>query len=167
MRLAVQNCGKTVDEDVEIAIEIPQKSLLTLSGFPHFKNEEMGYLLNDCDMSTLFGIDSTAEYINYYESERTAENNYNHRIYELPGFVPNYSDDFILELNDVFHYSVYPSGDQYIVKLKVDYIKHNTTVAFPSILFHKDKIIEIPYKITSKNNPNVIEGVLKVQSETA
>lgn len=167
VRLAVQNCGKAVDEDVEITLEIPQKSLLTLSEFPQFKNEEMGYLLNDCDMSTLFGIDSTAEYINYYESERTTENNYNHRIYGLPGFVPNYSDDFILELNDVFHYSVYLSGNQYIVKLKVDYIKHNTTVAFPSILFLKDEIIEIPYKITSKNNPNVIEGVLEVQSETA
>ena len=31
------------------------------------------------------------------------------------------------------------------------------------ILFVKDEIIEIPYKITSKNNPDVVEGVLKVQ----
>ena len=52
--------------------------------------------------------------------------------------------------------------DDYIIKLKVDYIKHNTTVAFPSILFVKDKIPEIPYKITSKNNPDVVEGTLKV-----
>lgn len=166
VRLAVQNCGKAVDEDVEITFKIPQNSLLTLSEFPQFKNEEMSYLLSDCDMSTLFGICSTAEYIDYYESEQNKTNKYNHSTYGLPGFVANYSDDFVSELNDVFCYSIYPSGDQYIIKLKVDYIKHNTTVAFPSILFLKDEIKEIPYKITSKNNPNVIEGVLEVQSET-
>ena len=51
-----------------------------------------------------------------------------------------------------------------IVKLKVDYIKHNTTVAFPTILFVKNEIDEIPYKITSKNNPDVVEGCIKVKS---
>ncbi len=50
------------------------------------------------------------------------------------------------------------------LKLKVDYIKHNTTVAFPTILFVKNEIDEIPYKITSKNNPDVVEGCIKVKS---
>ena len=58
----------------------------------------------------------------------------------------------------------YSSEDKYIVKLKVDYIKHNTTVAFPTILFVKNEIDEIPYKITSKNNPDVVEGCIKVKS---
>ena len=62
----------------------------------------------------------------------------------------------------MFCYSIYLDNDKFIVKLKVDYIKHNTTVAFPSILFVNDVISEIPYKITSKNNPNVVNGVLKV-----
>lgn len=164
LRLAVQNCGKAIDEDVEITFEIPQKALLTLTEFPRFTNDVMGYLLNDCDMSVLFGIDGTAEYIEYSESERNRASNYTSRPYGLPGYVPNYSDDFIEELNDVFCYSIYSNDDNYIVKLKVDYIKHNTTVAFPSILFVNDEIKEIPYRITSKNNPDVVAGVLKVQS---
>jgi hypothetical protein len=123
----------------------------------------MGYLLNDCDMSVLFGINSTAEYINYEESKRSISNTYTPpRNYGLPGYVPDYSDDFIDEWNDVFCYSIYPDNDKLIVKLKVDYIKHNTTVAFPSIMFVNGAITEIPYRITSKNNPNVAEGVLKV-----
>lgn len=162
IRLAVQNFGKAIDEDVEITFEIPQKVLLTLDGFPKFKNDEMGYLLNDCDMSVLFGICSTAEYIEYSESERNQLPNYVPHSVGLPGYVPNYSDDFINEWNDVFCYSIYLDNDKFIVKLKVDYIKHNTTVAFPSILFVNDVISEIPYKITSKNNPNVVNGVLKV-----
>lgn len=164
MRLAIQNCGKAIDEDVEITFEIPKKSLLTLSEFPPFKNDEMGYLLNDCDMSVLLGITSTAEYAEYSESKRNRTANYIPHPSGLPGYVPNYSDSFIAELNNIFCYSIYQGGDNYIVKLKVDYIKHNTTVAFPSVLFTKDEIIEIPYTITSKNNPDVVKGTLKVQN---
>ena len=165
LRLAIQNCGNAIDEDIEITFTMPRKSLLTLEEFPQFKNSEMGYLLNDCEMDMLFGIGSTAEYIEYSESRRMGSTypHYSARDYGLPGYVPDYSDDFIAELNGVFCYSIYPDTDSYIIKLKVDYIKHNTTVAFPSILFIKSEIAEIPYKITSRNNPDVVEGVLKVR----
>ena len=162
IKLAVQNCGKTIDEDVEITFEIPKESLITLSEFPEFNNSEMGYLLTDCDMSVLFGIESTSEYIEYSESEREGRTSYRARPYGLPGYVPDYSDDFADELKDVFCYAFYSSENKYIVKLKVDYIKHNTTVTFPTILFVKNEIAEIPYKITSQNNPEVVEGCLKV-----
>lgn len=164
LKLAVQNRGKAVDEDVEITFIIPQKALLTLTEFPQFSNEEMGYLLNDCEMAVLFGISSTAEYIEYSESQKNGITYYGTHSHGLPGLIPDYSDDFIAELNSVFCYSVYPNGDNYIIKLKVDYIKHNTTVAFPSVLFVKDEVAEIPYRITSKNNPDVMEGILKVHS---
>lgn len=164
IKLAVQNCGKTIDEDVEITFEIPKESLVTLNGFPKFNNSEMGYLLTDCDMSVLFGIESTSEYIEYSKSERDGRTSYRARPYGLPGYVPDYSDDFADELKDVFCYAFYSNENKYIVKLKVDYIKHNTTVAFPTILFMKNEIAEIPYKITSKNNPDVVEGCIKVQS---
>lgn len=70
MKLVIQNCGKAVDEDVEIAFEIPQKLLLTLDEFPQFSNKTMGYLLNECEMNVLFGISSTAEYAEYSESQK-------------------------------------------------------------------------------------------------
>lgn len=163
IRLAIQNCGKAIDEDVEITFEIPQKSLLKLDEFPQFSNKTMGYLLNECEMAALFGIGSTAEYIEYAESQKNEKHYYSPRSYGLPGLVPDYSDDFKAELDSIFCYSVYPNGDNYILKLKVDYIKHNTSVAFPSVLFVKDEVTEIPYKITSKNNPDIVEGTLKIQ----
>lgn len=148
IKLAVQNCGKAIDEDVEITFEVPQESLVTLSEFPQFNNEEMQYLLTDCEMSVLFGINGTADYIGYSESEKNGRTHYNTHLYGLPGYIPDYSDDFIEELNDVFCYTVYSNENKYIVKLKVDYIKHNTTVAFPTVLFLKKEIVEIPYRIT-------------------
>lgn len=164
IKLAIQNCGKAIDEDAEITFEVPKESLLTLGEFPKFNNAEMGYLLTDCDMSILFGIEGTSEYIEYSESEQNGRTPYGARPYGFPGYVPDYSDDFTDEIKDVFCYGFYSSEDKYIVKLKVDYIKHNTTVAFPTILFVKNEIDEIPYKITSKNNPDVVEGCIKVKS---
>lgn len=162
LRLAIQNYGNAVDEDVEISLEIPQKVLLTINEFPKFKNSEMGYLLNDCDMDVLFGITSTAEYIDYYESKKRTISHPTPHTFDLPGYIHNFDDEFVEELNETFCYSIYPNGENYIIKLKIDYIKHYTTVAFPTIIFIKDKVTEIPYKITSKNNPNIVESVLSV-----
>ena len=115
-------------------------------------------------MSVLFGINSTADYIEYSESEKNGKIHYGTHLYGLPGYIPDYSEDFIEELKDVFCYSIYSSENKYIIKLKVDYIKHNTTVAFPTVLFLKKEIGEIPYRITSKNNPDIVEGNLKIQN---
>lgn len=161
LKLAIQNCGNAVDEDVEITLEFSQEELVTLDGFPQLTYEQMGYLLNESDMEILFGIESTAEYLDYAASEQHPRNST--YINGLPGYPHDYSDDFISELKNVFYYSIYQSGTKYIVKLKVDYIKHNTTVAFPSVIFIKGEIEEIPYKITSRNNPDIVEGILHVQ----
>lgn len=161
-RLAVQNCGKAIDENIEITFELPQTALMSLDDFPKFSNEEMGYLLNDCDMEEFFGICSTSDYAVYSDSQRNHLNTYTPRPVGLPGYSPDYSESFTAELNDVFCYSIYPVGNRFIIKLKVDYLKHNTTVAFPTILLLKETFDEIPYKITSQNTPEVVKGCLKV-----
>lgn len=164
IKLALQNCGKAIDEDVEITIVLPQKALLTLNEFPSFKDEEKRYLVRDCNTRVLFGIESTAEYLAYSESENNRYHGHKPSPLEMLGCEPSYREEYSAIMNSVFCYSVYPSGDNCIVKLKVDYIKHNTVVAFPSVLFIKDELSEIPYRITSKNNPDIVEGVLKVHS---
>ena len=164
IKLAVQNSGTIIDEDLEVTFEVPKESLITLDEFPKFNNAEMRYLLKDCDMSLLFGIESTSECIGYSESKQNRRTFYGPRSYGILGYVSDYSDCFSDKLKDVFCYVFYPNQNKYIVKLKIDYIKHNTTVAFPTILFVKNEIAEIPYKITSKNNPDVVEGRIKVKS---
>lgn len=164
IKLAIQNCGKSIDEDIEIVIELPKESLLTFQEFPELSDDDMRHLLNEYDMSVLFGIESTAEYMGYSDSKRGIDIHHNYRSYSLHRLTPNYREDFERELMDVFNYAVYVSENKYIIKLKVDYIKHNTTVAFPTVLFIKNEITEIPYRITSKNNPNIVEGTLTVQN---
>ena len=162
-RLAIQNCGKTVDEDVEISLTVPKDTLLTTEEFPNLEDDSVEYLVTSCDMEELFGIVGTAEYEDYSSSMKSVPTPPTTRPYGLPGYRPNYRKDYIEELNNVFHYARYDNGNNYILKLKVDYIKHNTSVAFPTVLFLKGDIAEIPYRITSKNNPSITEGILTIR----
>ena len=84
----------------------------------------------------------------------------------FPGYTRNYSDDFENELAEIFFYSCFDDGEEYIVKLKIDYIKHNTTVAFPSVIFIKEPFESIPYSITSKNSPDIVNGEVKIVDDT-
>ncbi len=164
LKLALQNCGTDIDEDIEISLTIPKSSLLPINEFPKFDNDEMGYLLNDCNMSEIFGIGSTSTYADYDSSIVTSQR-FSPRVSTpsiFPGYSPNYSDYFESELADVFCYSCFDEGEKYIVKLKIDYIKHNTIVAFPSVIFIKEPFNSIPYTITSKNSPDIVTGEIRI-----
>lgn len=163
LRLALQNCGTAIDEDIEITITIPKECLLAMNEFPKFDNSTMGYLLNDCDMDSVFGIESTSEYLSYDSSKKSYDHPIRHVNTGIPGYVPDYSDDFINELKGIFCYSVYEEDGNYLLKLKVDYIKHHTTVAFPSIIFVKAPPESIPYTITSRNSATIISGELLLE----
>lgn len=164
LKLALQNYGTDIDEDIEISLTIPKSSLLSISEFPKFDNDEMCYLLNDCEMSELFGICSTSTYSDYNSSNVTSRR-FSPRVSMpsiFPEYTPNYSDDYESELADVFCYSCFDEGEKYVVKLKFDYIKHNTTIAFPSVIFINEPFEAIPYTITSKNSPDVVFGEIKI-----
>lgn len=167
LKLALQNCGTDVDEDIEISLVIPKNGLLAINEFPKFNNDEMGYLLNDCNMHEIFGICSTSMYSSYDSSISTNRRFSSHVSMPsiFPGHTPDYSNDFESELADVFCYSCFDEGEKCIVKLKYGYIKHNTTIAFPSVIFVKELFETIPYTITSKNSPTIVSGEIKVTDD--
>lgn len=73
-------------------------------------------------------ISSTSVYSDY-DSSIVTSRRFSPRISTppiFPGYTRDHSDDFESELADVFCYSCFDEGEKYIVKLKFDYIKHNT-----------------------------------------
>ena len=72
----------------------------------------------------------------------------------LPGNI-DYAESYCDALEDILCYDIYLDGDSYVIKLKFDYLKHHTMVAFPAAILLKG--------ITSKNSAEVIDGVLKVE----
>lgn len=161
VKIALTNIGKVIDEDVEIRLVIRKDALLLINDFPKLDVNTMKVLLNNYDINEIFGISSTAEY-NDYVSSKTDRLNIT-RIAPNIGLLNydrNYHQDFHDALEDAFCYSVYSNEDNYIVKLKIDYIKHNTSVAFPSVIFLKTDITYLEYQISSKNSPEVMVGRL-------
>lgn len=168
IRLALQNCGKAYDEDVEVSMSFPADCIISPCDNAPFDNEQMEYLLTKCDIGELFGIRSTADYLDYSASRPDAGKPIPmpvpmHGPISMYYEAPDYSEAFFRTIEDTFCYNMYQKGPSCIVKLKLNYIKHNTTVAFPSVIFLNSKIADIPYTITSKNNPDVIEGKLIVE----
>ena len=169
IRLALQNYGKAFDEDVEVSMSFPADCVESIYNVAQFDNDQMEYLLSKCDIGELFGIRSTADYLDYSASKPDAGKPIPmpapmHGPISMYYEAPDYSEAFFSTIEDTFCYNMYQKGPNCIVKLKLNYIKHNTTVAFPSVIFLKNKLLDIPYKITSKNNPDVIEGTLIVKS---
>lgn len=164
IKLVLANEGTQIDEDVEIIMEFPKNSILWINEFEHFSNDTMGYFMNKYGMSEFFGIESTAEFMNYENSiKETINPKYiKNSAFTLPGYIPNYETDYYDELEDVFCYDKYVMDNSIILKLKVDYIKHYTAIAFPTIIFLKTDIEEIKYKISSKNNSEMVEEKIKV-----
>jgi len=169
LKLAIENDGTAVDEDIEITITLSIHDLLPIDEFPVLDNSSKSYLLNEVDMDELFCIPSTAQYMEYESSMKplvggkyaqpTSINTF-----PFIGGEADYSEDYEDELFRIFPYDIYPSGKDYICKLKIDYIKHHTVVAFPTPLPLKGIPAEIPYTITSKNAAEIIQGTIKVSA---
>ncbi len=163
LKLAVENNGTAIDEDIEITITLSAHDLLTTDEFPQLDNSSIEFLLNETDMDKLFGIAGTVQFMEYESAMRPLSGgNYTQPIgvntFPFIGGETDYSEDYEDELLSIFSYEIYPSGENYICKLKIDYIKHHTVVAFPTPLLLKGIPKEIPYTITSKNAADVIHG---------
>jgi hypothetical protein len=162
IKLALQNRGTAVDEDIEITLKMPSASIFTIDDFPQMQIDDMEYLLDNDNMEKVFGIPTTSEFIDYFSSQpkRQFINSSRSSLNMLYG--RNYADDYYHELKNLFCYSTYQNNEDIIVKIKFAYIKHHTTIAFPTIIFIKDRIDNIEYEITSKNVADIITGKITI-----
>lgn len=169
IKLALQNCGGAVDRDIEVKLTIPKSALITVEEFPQFDNEQMRYLLHDCEMDELFNIPANVQYNDFYSSQEKTGNISPYvdvSWFNFPyGGERDYTESFTNKLKNIFDYSVYEVGEDYILKLNFDYLKHKTTVAFPSVVFLKSDVEKLKYQITSQKNEDIISGEIKVMAE--
>ena len=163
VKLAISNEGTMVDEDIDVALRIPRKSLRMLDEMPQLNLNTMEYLTRKCDLTELLGISGTAEYGDYDSAQKPVSQSPTYRRHlDFPGSV-DYEAEYKEDLENVFCHDVYVEGNECIIKLKFDYIKHHTTVSFPAAILLKDAVASIPYTITSKNSAEIIKGTLVME----
>ncbi|MBM6914980.1 hypothetical protein H6B33_06135 [Gemmiger formicilis] len=167
IKLAIENSGTAVDEDIEVELRFNNNILLPLDKFPEIQDEyTIEYLLDKCDLKVLLSIPPTAQYKAYDDSQKIGSS-----IGEAPyPFNPftgrDYQEDYQDDIADIYCYEIFAEKDRCIMKVKFDYIKHHTVIAFPTPIFLQKAPTEIEYTITSKNSPDILLGKLLVTTNT-
>lgn len=167
IQLAMENSGTAVDEDIEVELRFNNETLLPVDKFPTIQDEcAIKYLLDKYDLADLLSIPPTAQYKAYEDSQKfgshmgTSQNI--HTLSPLMG--KDYQKDYQDDIADIYRYEIFTEKDQCIMKVKFDYIKHHTVIAFPTPIFLQQVPTEIEYAITSQNSPDILSGKLLVQS---
>ena len=162
IKLALTNSGTAPDEDIDVTFRIPRKSYKAIQELPSLDEDTMEYIVRECNLSELLGIGRTAEYDDYDSTWKSQNHTPVYSGYKDPFSRRDYNEEYLDELKDALWYDVYEDRDDYVLKVKFDYLKHNTTAAFPAVVLVKDKGVEIRYEITSKNDPDVTRGVISI-----
>lgn len=167
VKLCVENSGTTYDEDIEITLRVSKEMIILPKDIP--MAEDFDISDTEFSYSELFGILTTANYLNFDESIKTPASPCSPpslSIGMLYGSEKSIEEEYYDTLyEEAFIYDYFDDNNCMIMKLKFDYIKHNTVVAFPTVLFVTDKISDIEYSISSKHCDTLTTGTLRVKTD--
>lgn len=169
LKLAISNNGTTFDEDIDIKFIIPKKHLINYSDLPMPGINIIKELIDIKFIDYIFSIEET-ETMDEYSGHPNYPLN-------IPSHLKNplllnqrsieqeyedYKDEFLSEFEYLFCYRTFENKNNDVVLFHVDYLKHNTTMAFPSVLMFKEIPPYIKYEISSKFSTEIIEGELSL-----
>ena len=72
-------------------------------------------------------------------------------------------EEYMEKLNRIFCYEYYEKEDVDILVFHIGYLKHNTVMAFPSVLVFKEIPDFIDYEISSKYVADVVKGTVEIR----
>lgn len=157
--LVVGNEGTTFDEDIDITIIVSKDDFWLHTKFDDLSESSKEFLLDEYDIEELFSIKSTPNIFGYFHDAPIS----NTQSYVGPfGHSRNISEEFEEEIDRIFDYSVFEDKNNTIIKVHYDYIKHNSYIAFPTVLFVTDSFKNLKYEISSKNNPLIETGTISI-----
>ena len=151
--------AKKYDEDIDISLKIKKQDVFKFEQIPIPDEFGCKYASEKQNVPDLFGIPATQNYNSF--GEYNQNDGYAESVVKPSLHVSNSVETYISDLRDTFAYDFFEDGDYIIVKLHVDYLKHNTAVAFPSVLFVSKELLSIEYTIRSKHTEAEITGIIK------
>lgn len=167
-KMTVANLGTTFDEDIDIKLTIPKGRLfkysqLILPGITIIKELiDMNFV--DCvfkirEDDNIDGYGYYPPQLSYPDLEiihpfnnRSASEEYekNKRKYKAA-------------MDNAFIYKVFETENDILV-FHIGYLKHNTRMAFPSVLMFEKAPDKIEYEISSKHSPEIVKGIIEFRS---
>ena len=166
--LVLSNKGSTYDEDIDVTLYFPKDSILFPNDFPIPNRNLIDEPRQICEklLETVSNhniddypdinpyIHSSFSFIPTYSflNNKTEEEIYEEKIEEYLGIIK--------ELFSSFEF--FRTAEEDVVKFHQDYLKHNITNNFPTIIISSENIEKISYCISTKNHPQMITGEVHI-----
>ena len=167
VELVLANEGTTFDEDIDVKLhlgkgnivkkeELPVPGILTIDDFIEMQFTESVFKIRETEnVIGYVGYPIMTPRINYKLNtpfnQPSAEEEYEES-------KQKYQDS----INQIFCYEIYEKEDEDVLVIHLGYLKHNTKMAFPSVLVFKNVPDTISYEISSKHTSEMTCGVLKM-----
>ncbi|MBB2481045.1 hypothetical protein H5P36_12675 [Bacillus sp. APMAM] len=170
-KLAISNVGNSFDEDIDVKLIIPKGFILRYSDLPDPGINIIEELLDIRFADFIFSIQEN-ENVGGYEYHPMQPPSYTDIMPTNPFNQISSSEKYKMDkekysrsLECIFHYKIFESEKNDILTFHIKYLKHNTSMAFPSILMFKDIPAFIEYEITSKHIPEMLKGKIEFHQE--
>lgn len=164
-QLLISNVGDSFDEDIDVKFILKAGSILNIEKFVFPSDAIIDNILKMGFLNDFYCCETNDMISKYsgYEKESTSitrDFSIEKMLYGVSSFDEYESDKrtYRYELERIFCYQVYAKEDCDILTFHIDYLKHNTSMAFPSVLVFEKVPEKINYEISSKHSPAVVKG---------
>lgn len=165
--LAISNKGTSFDEDIAVKLILPKNCLMTINELPIPEINIIEHL-NELDfVGNIFKIEESSK-VDSYSDYPVKQHIPSDMIPMNPLFQPSASEEYKTNklrhqyaLEQVFCYKLFKTKDHDILTFHISYLKHNTTMTFPSVLLLKQIPEYVEYEITSKHIAEIIKGKIQ------
>jgi len=166
--LTVANIGNTFDEDIDVKIIIKKNHVCKIKDIAIPESNIIEEILKMRFLEYAYQIESNDVVVEYtgYPLQTPSMPLITENPFNRPSAQEEYNrnkEEYIKNLNRIFCYEYYEKEDVDILIFHIDYLKHNTVMAFPSVLVFKEIPDFVDYEISSKYVADIVKGTVEIQ----
>lgn len=170
IELIVENTGNTFDEDIDVKLTVKKDCIYPSNKFSIPGINIINDILNVNFVEHVYKVKITDAILKYKEYPMSSQtiNLSNTLPFDIRSTQEKYTSNkknYTDNLADIFCYNCYKNDENDVYVFHINYLKHNTAIAFPSVLVLKNIPDIIEYEISSKYIPNIIQGKLEIEKE--
>lgn len=166
LECVISNIGTTFDEDIDVKLFIEKGYICDTNSIPIPDINIIEEVIQNDLIKCLFTI-SENEKIDSYSGYFPMPQDYSDLISSSDIFFneENVKEKYNINkrkykngINNIFCYKVFESANDKVLCFHIQYLKHNTNMAFPSILLFNRVPTCIKYEISSKHISEIVKG---------